>query len=326
MAYDPDFIAGHVIPLPTPNQRVRQSAFGGDCIHHLRHSILFNQDRGFAFFSAHNIDGATISPQQFTSRSFKSDPEIQPASLQVDNDRGYRESTAHGFGPNPWDRGHLARRKSLSWGTQSEASIAERESDLWSNIAPQHENLHDDAWGSIEDWMLARVENDGQRACVFTGPVFTEDDPVHQNGDSEEPIQIPAGFWKVISVELSGAMRSAGFLVWQRDYDSDEPLPFAPVLEQVRLTTIEVLTGLTFPALRRFDPILFDSQGRSRAMIASRARSALRSRFLEPRARRGATGCFAWYRTGNADGSHFTGDRRYNLDERYRTLANPFLC
>ena len=37
-------------------------------------------------------------------------------------------------------------------------------------------------------------------------------------------------------------MRSAGFLVWQRDYDSEEPLPFEPVLEQVRLTTIEVLT------------------------------------------------------------------------------------
>jgi endonuclease G len=283
MAYDPDFITGHVVPLPIPNQRVTQSAFGGDYVHHLRHSILFNQERGFAFVAAHNIDGAAISSVQFTTRSFRNDPEIQPTSLQVNNDRGYRESATHGLGPNPWDRGHLARRKSLSWGSQALASIAERESDLWSNIAPQHENLHDDAWGSIEDWMLERVENDGQRACIFTGPVFTEDDPEHQNGDDEEPIQIPAGFWKVISVESSGAMRSAGFLVWQRDYDSDQPLPFAPVLEQVRLTTIEVLTGLTFPALRGFDPILFDRQGRSRALIASRARSSLRERFLATR-------------------------------------------
>ena len=278
MPYNPDFISGESIPLPTPSGRVLQSAFGRGFIHHLRHSILFNQDRGFAFVSAHNTDGSTMPSSQFTSRSFKNDPQIQPRSLQVDRDRGYRESATHGFGPNPWDQGHLARRKGLSWGDEADARIAERESDMWSNVAPQHENLHDDAWGSIEDWMLERVQGHGQRACVFTGPVFTDDDPVHRNGPNEEPIQIPAGFWKVISVRLNGAMRSAGFLVWQRDYDSVEPLPFAPVLEQVRLTTIEVLTGLTFPALRQFDPLLFDSQHRARAVTTGHARATVRNR------------------------------------------------
>ena len=294
MPYEPDFIVDHVIPLPTPSSRLIAMSFDGEYIHHSRHSLLFNQERGFAFVSAHNIDGATLSSAQFTDRGFDEDPKIQPASLQVDNNRGYYQSQDNVFGPNPWDRGHLARRKSLSWGDEAEASIAERESDFWSNIAPQHGNLHDDAWGKIEDWMLERVENDGHRACVFTGPVFTEDDPEHKNGPDEKPIRIPAGFWKVISVELSGVMRSAGFLVWQRDYDSEEPLPFAPVLEQVRLTTIEVLTGLTFPALRQFDPILFDREGRSRALVASETRDALRKQSLEPRiegaAKRGTTG------------------------------------
>lgn len=282
MPYDPEFIAGHVIPLPTPIDQVIALAFEGKYIHHSRHSLLFNQERGFAFVSAHNIDGATMSPAQFTDRDFDEDPKIQPASLQVDNNRGYRQSPDGVFGPNPWDRGHLARRKSLSWGDEAEASIAELESDFWSNIAPQHGNLHDDAWGKIEDWMLERVESDGRRACVFTGPVFTEDDPEHKNGSNEVPIRIPAGFWKVITVELNGAMRSAGFLVWQRDYDSEEPLPFAPVLEQVRLTTIEVLTGLTFPALRQFDPLLFNQQGNRRDTSISRAREMLRRRMLRP--------------------------------------------
>jgi endonuclease G len=287
MPYDPDFIAGHSIPLPTPRDRVVQSAFGGDYIHHLRHSLLFNQDRGFACASANNVDGATMPASQFTSRSFKNDPLIQPTSLQVDRDRGYRESAPNGLGPNPWDQGHLARRKSMSWGDEADARIAERESDMWSNVAPQHENLHDDAWGNIEDWMLERVQDDGQRACVFTGPVFTDDDPEHQNGPNEAPIRIPAGFWKVISVEHGGAIRSAGFLVWQRDYESDEPLPFAPVLEQVRLTTIEVLTGLTFPALRRFDPLLFDTQEEAVTRTTGRARAILRERLLAA-AERGA--------------------------------------
>ncbi|QDV53036.1 DNA/RNA non-specific endonuclease [Gimesia fumaroli] len=282
MPYDPEFIAGHVISLPTPNERVMALAFEGDYIHHSRHSLLFNEERGFAFVSAHNIDGTTLPSAQYTRRNFKNDPIIQPKSLQVDRNRGYRESEDHGFGPNPWDQGHLARRKSLSWGDEAEARIAERESDLWSNIAPQHENLHDDAWGKIEDWMLERVENDGPRACVFTGPVFTEDDPEHKNGPEEDPIRIPAGFWKVISIELTGTMRSAGFLVWQRDYDSEEPLPFAPVLEQVRLTTIEVLTGLTFPALRRFDPLLFHRQTPQRARSISRSREIVRRHMVMP--------------------------------------------
>lgn len=280
MPYDPEFIAGRFISLPTPSDRVLAQAFDGDYVHHSRHSLLFNEERGFAFVSAHNIDGNTLPSAQYTSRSFKNDPKIQPTSLQVDKNRGYRESDDGLFGPNPWDQGHLARRKSLSWGDESEARIAERESDMWSNIAPQHGNLHDDAWGEIEDWMMERVEGSGQRACVFTGPVFTVDDPEHKNGPDEEPILIPAGFWKVISVELNGAMRSAGFLVWQRDYDSDEPLPFAPVLEQVRLTTIEVLTGLTFPGLRLFDPLLFDDQEEVRTASVAVAREALRRRTI----------------------------------------------
>lgn len=250
MAYDPNFIPGRTVPLPTGNAAVMASAFdGGAYVHHSRYSILFNQHRGFATCTAHNVDGASLSSRQFSTRSFKFDPLIKPNFLQVDRDRGYRN--------NPWDQGHLTRRKSMSWGAAAEAEIAERESDHWSNIAPQHETLHDDAWGSIEDWMLERVAGGHHRACVFNGPVFTEDDPEYKNGPDELAIRIPAGFWKIITIELDGAMRSAGFLVWQRDYDDPNPLPFAPVLEQVRLTTIEVLTGLSFAALRLFDPMVF---------------------------------------------------------------------
>ena len=86
----------------------------------------------------------------------------------------------------------------------------------------------------------------------------------------------------MITVKLNGAMRSAGFLVWQRDYDSNEPLPFAPVLEQVRLTTIEVLTGFAFPALRSFDPLLFNQQGERHDASVLRARESLRGRMSQP--------------------------------------------
>ena len=193
MPYDEHFIDDEVIPLPTATPGVLQSAFGGEYIHHSRHSVLFNEARGFAFVAAHNVDGSEISKDQYTDRDFGHDPKVTPDDLQVDNKRGYLESASRGFGPNPWDRGHLARRKSLSWGDKRDASRAELESDFWTNIAPQHKRLHETAWGPIEDWVLDRVQGSGQRACVFTGPVFTAADPVHTNGDGQQPIQIPAG-------------------------------------------------------------------------------------------------------------------------------------
>jgi endonuclease G len=266
MGYDPNFIQEQIIPLPVAGARVVRTAFNdGQYIHHSRYSLIFNEERGFASCTAHNVEGDSVSEKQYTERSFKFDPLIKPNRLQVDRDRGYKN--------NPWDQGHITRRKSMSWGDHEEAAIAERESDHWSNIAPQHHTLHSNAWGLIEDWMLKRVEGGKHRACVFAGPVFTEDDPTHQNAPGETPIQIPAGFWKIISIELDGAMRSAAFLLWQRDYDNSVPLPFAPVLEQVRLSTIEVLTGLGFPALRKFDPLLYDRDQNLRVASESAKRT-----------------------------------------------------
>ncbi len=249
MPYDPAFIAGQTLPLPMPSETVLATAYESRFIDHSRMSLLFNRDRGLAACTAHNIDGTALLPAQQTERDFRLDPKIEPASLQIDTDRGYLN--------NPWDRGHLVRRKSVSWGDPEAAARAERESDYYSNIAPQHETLHRASWGRIEDWMLTRVDGGAQRACVFTGPVFTEADPEITNAEGQAPIRIPAGFWKIIAVEADGLMRAAGFLTWQRDYDDPAPLPFEPQLEQVRLTTIEVLTGLAFPALRLFDPLLY---------------------------------------------------------------------
>jgi endonuclease G len=94
---------------------------------------------------------------------------------------------------------------------------------------------------------------------------MTPDDPFHRNDADELEFQVPAGFWKVMVVPHRGARTVAAFLVWQRDHDSEHPVSFAPFLEQVRLTTIEFLTGLSFPALRHLDPQRFGERTRSLA-------------------------------------------------------------
>ena len=128
---------------------------------------------------------------------FDTDPKV-PGEFQVDDHRGYRGTH------NPWDRGHLVRRRSLHWGDEDDARTADEESFYWTNIAPQHRRLHSSAWGKIERWMFDRADDEDKRACVFTGPVFTPDDPWITNRPDQDPIQIPAGFWKIFVMRRGG--------------------------------------------------------------------------------------------------------------------------
>jgi len=251
MPYDPDFIPDFSIDLPKLGVRTLPSTLnGGSPVEHTRFSIVFNQERGFALYTAHNIDGASLIEEGEIRRRdrFRNDPQVGN-QLQVDNDRGYRN--------NPWDRGHLVRRRSMHWGSRDVAELTDQESYFWTNIAPQHGKLHHSAWGRIEDWMLDVTDDQDKKACVFTGPVFTPEDPEIINRDGEQAIRIPAGFWKIFVVKHHSELRAASFLVWQRDFDRPDPLDFDPVLEQVRLTTVEHLTGLSFHRLRAADPLRF---------------------------------------------------------------------
>lgn len=274
MPYDPKFIPGHTLPLPELGPTAAQFAFnGGIPISHTKFSILFHQVRKFAIACAHNIDGASmIKAGQIKRKRFVFDPDV-PNVLQVADQQGYHK--------NPWDRGHLVRRRSVHWGKKAEAATADRESSYWTNIAPQHTNLHATAWGKIEDWLLGLADHNDKRQCVFTGPVLHPNDPELRNKPHTEPIQIPAGFWKVVALKHHGQLRAAAFLVWQRDYNDVTPVAFDPVLEQVRLTTIEYLTDLAFTALREADPLQF---GASMKTIAKRRRAVVGTAMPKPAA------------------------------------------
>ena len=252
MGYDPTFITGETVPLPTLCARLKATALNnGDPVTHSRYTLVFSETRNLSIFTAHNIDGATLGNFAIDRKDrFRFDPTI-PNHLQVDNDRGYRN--------NPWDRGHLVKRASLHWGDdEAAARLGDSESYFWSNISPQHHKLHDTAWGNIEDWMVDDITaGQKRRACVFTGPIFGADDAAIENMPGETPIQIPAGFWKVLVVKIEGVLKAAGFLVWQRDFEDETPITFSPHLEQIRLTTLEHLTGICFGDLRKADPLLF---------------------------------------------------------------------
>ena len=140
MPYDPNFIEGAVVDLPTLTSAIQQQALnGGTPIDHTNFSLVFNQVRGFAVYSAHNIDAETFLDDGPDRHGFTLDP-LVPRHLQVDNNRGYKGFPSKD--DNPWDAGHLARRKSLHWHDMPTATLADKESSHWTNITPQHKDMN----------------------------------------------------------------------------------------------------------------------------------------------------------------------------------------
>ncbi|WP_457841006.1 DNA/RNA non-specific endonuclease, partial [Staphylococcus aureus] len=76
---------------------------------------------------------------------FKKDPRL-PNETQVGDEL---------YDDNPLDRGHIARRADLLWGTLSEARQANTDSFFFTDITPQHEAFNQSSangiWGVLED-------------------------------------------------------------------------------------------------------------------------------------------------------------------------------
>jgi len=111
------------------------------------------------------------------------------------------------------DRGHMVRREDPNWGEN--ASQADSDTFHYTNAAPQHSRLNQgkQLWQGLENYILDNSRTHGFKACVFTAPVFADDDPVLE----EEKARMPLG------------RNSFGKLYWM-------PKPrTGPVLLQLRL-------------------------------------------------------------------------------------------
>lgn len=153
---------------------------------------------------------------------------------------------------NEWDRGHLARRKDICWGSLKEATLANYDSFCWANISIQHKNFNQGIWSKLEDFIFNNLADASKekKISVFTGPI---------NGDGSikycgkgKPLTcntiIPVGFWKTIFYINDNTLKSKSFIIKQdkylkRNIISDLKL-FATY--EVSLSDIMTLTGLEF--------------------------------------------------------------------------------
>lgn len=249
MAWRPRFL-GKSVDLPSINPKILKSTYkNGLVIEHPNHVLVMHAKRKLALYSVAMIDGEGQRQikREEALHGFKYDPQI-PKSIQTGS-AYYRE---------PWDKGHLAKLKSLAWGRSRVAAIrAISASNYYSNIAPQVGNYNRDEWKFIENLVLKKAKSLGTRVLVFNLPVFRESDPIIEV--AKKSLKTPQSYCKVIALKADKTIKVACFSMPQAHFADDlesggieEILPF-----QRSILEIERDTGVMFSDLRKYDKFSF---------------------------------------------------------------------
>jgi endonuclease G len=266
VGYDANFLRA-AVPLPGMSAAAERDTYRFEkapFIPYTHFSVALSKARRMARVVAWNIDGTRIVR---TGRdNFQLDPRIPPAR-QLGEDL---------YSDNKLDRGHIARRADLVWGSVEEARQANSDSSYFTNIAPQHERYNQSSrkglWGQLENRIFDQADIKDLRVSVFGGPVFGEDDPTYRGA------RIPREYWKMIAyVAEDGTLRTAAFVLSQANLLSDiESLDLDPFrLYQVRVRDLAARTGLVFTEFETAD-VLLRPDAAPAAMESASAEAAVR--------------------------------------------------
>lgn len=235
--FNQDFLS-EVINLPDLSPSNKENAFrinGSEVIDYTHFSLAVNKVRKFAFWVAWNIDGGSIRRLSRKGIPFIIDPRV-PQEFQMGDEL---------YQGNRLDRGHIARRADLLWGSPSEAEKANKDSFFFTNITPQMDDFNQGQrgglWGRLEDAVFEDTEVEDLKVSLFGGPVFRDDDRNFID------VKIPREFWKVIVFVENGKLKSKSFILAQnldqlRAFELD-----AFKVYQVALEEVQDRCGLKFP-------------------------------------------------------------------------------
>lgn len=221
--------------------------------------VYYSRSRRTPLFTAVNIDG------ERAKRIKRVSPDIWFFDERID--RSLQLGKHYYVGD--LDRGHMVRREDPNWGEN--AQLANDDTFHYTNAALQHALLNraKTQWQGLENYILDSSRTMGFRACVFTGPVLTDNDPAL----GIENVQIPMEFWKVVVMpRTDGGLHATGYLLSQGDMirslleqrktessaneSANEGFQLGEFRTfQVAIKHIEQATGLRWPALDGADPL-----------------------------------------------------------------------
>jgi len=280
--YNPAFL-GISVPLPKLSDAQKKKAapnlWATDSAEfkYQHFSVVMNGDRKLAFFTAVNIDGASVvkikretgvvtrGPESVMSEGMEGrenwyddsrilDEHVCEDTLYTD----YNEMKV-------FQRGHLVKRTDPSWGTEAKAIKGQADTFHFLNCAPQHFKFNPikTKWAGVEDWITNTSDDENIRVSVFSGPIFTDNDP--KGGY----IHIPKAFWKIVIWTEEGVLKATAVIADQSKLlqqsgldvpgtplgaESLDRLPDnLPAEYHCSVTYLEELTGLIFSNLPEFD-------------------------------------------------------------------------
>ena len=265
--YDAGFLQVADVPLPVIPDALGLAAPDDatpDRPHELRYqhfSVLYSAPKKGPVVGALNIDGSQTRALKRRNTTWTKDLRL-PEAIQLD---------ARDYGDPEIDRGHLVRRAATNWGeSDTVAKQADSDSFHYTVCSPQHAGLNrnDEMWLGLEDYILTNTRTQGFRACVFAGPVFTDDDP--PLGGSGAPI--PLNFWKVVTMLAMGEdevvrLHATAYVLSQGPLIADllaakgrteavEGFVFGAYRTyQVRIADLAQMTGYDFGPLLDADPM-----------------------------------------------------------------------
>lgn len=260
--YDPAFLGdGFSVPLPQPASSPEGATLaglllnGGQTFDYIHYSVVIHRTRRQSLLTACNIDGDALKDVPRTDWSL----DRRVGAFQIGNE-AYRDTPGR---PNPWDRGHLVRRRDVCWGTRQRAKDANSSTFFYPNSALQHHDFNGDEWNFLEDWVLEKVSELAPRLCVLTGQFLTPDDPEVEVNPGIR-VQIPTAFWKVIVLrdptDAANDLTAVGFIIPQSEEFIrtvvGETAPWTKEqlrTYQVPLADLERYTALDFGDLRNVD-------------------------------------------------------------------------
>ncbi|MFE4837948.1 DNA/RNA non-specific endonuclease [Arthrobacter sp. NPDC056691] len=215
-------------------------------------SVLMRLDKRLAAVTCVGIDGSRLMDLDRDGIKWRLDPRLA-ADLQT-GERVYAR--------NDIDRGHLVRRASAVWGdTLAEAARANADTFHYTNAEPQAAKFNQgiELWLGIEDYLQEHAAQYRRRLVVFTGPIFSNLDPVYRGVD------IPLGYFKVAAFIHEGELAATGYVVDQtpqlaelpdvpRPGAVEEAPPLGPFRTfQAPIRDIAGLTGLDLDQLVAVD-------------------------------------------------------------------------
>lgn len=245
LGYNPHHLgAAHPLALPadaTPGRVLT-------VIEHPHLTILFSAARRLAACCAFNYDGSS------------EDTRVHRTEFHVDAlEPAARQTGSAAYRANPWDRGHLAAFHFLRWGAHARQAGAD--SFAWTNIAPQHANMHTrggSEWTRLEAHVkhICMTQACEKRISCFAGGVFGDDD-FELVVDGAVAAQVPKWYWFVAAwVSEEGELRHKAFMVENyrgtraQVFDDNPTSRFDPHESERSIGAIEKAAGLVFGGLK----------------------------------------------------------------------------